>query len=146
MKKILWICLIIILVYATIITILYFNVNNNYKELNKKYDLLVHTEAPLITYTFYAKIESVDKVNNTILIKGLDFDTVYKKEYLLKITDETQLIGNGNTQGSNILKISDFNSNQYISVTYGGAIKNEKDYDGIDLVTRIQLLEDLNNN
>ncbi|MBR0427783.1 MAG: hypothetical protein IJK18_06265 [Clostridia bacterium] len=144
MKKLLGICLIIIIVYSIIITILYINNNNSFKEAKEKLNIFEHTEAPPITHTFYARIQNIDKDKNTILVKGLEFDTIYNKKYLLKISEETLLIGNGNTDGSNVLVISSFNNNQYISVTYAGAIEISNDYDIIGKITKIQLLEDRN--
>ena len=145
MKKIIGICLIAIIIYSSIITILYINVNYRFEEAKEKIHIYEHTEAPPITHTFYAKILNIDIANNTILVKGLDFDTIYNKKYLLEISNETLLIGNGNTDGSNVLALTSFNSNQYISVTYAGAIENSKDYDIIGMVAKIQLLEDRNN-
>ena len=144
MKKLIGICLIIIIVYSIIITTLYINTNNSFKEAKEKLNIFEHTEAPPITHTFYARIQNIDIDKNTILVKGLEFDTIYNKKYLLKISKETLLIGNGNTDGSNVLVISSFNNNQYISVTYAGAIENSNDYDIIGKITKIQLLEDRN--
>ena len=151
MKKVLGISLGFVFIYSVIITILYINTtnnlkntNNNLEELNKKYDVLVHTEAMPITTTFYAQIENVDLENNFILVKGLDFDTIYNKKYLLKISDKTFLIGNGNTGGSNILNLSCFENNQYVSVTYEGVIENSENYDIIDTIQKVQLLENRN--
>ena len=144
MKKILGICLTVIIIYSSIITILYINTSKSFKETKEKINIFEHTEAPPITHTFYARIQNVDIDNNTILVKGLDFDTIYSKKYLLKISEETLLIGNGNTDGSNVLVISSFNNNQYISVTYAGAIEHSNDYEIIGKITKIQLLEDRN--
>ena len=144
MKKLLGICLIIIIVYSIIITILYINTNSSFKEAKEKLDIFENTEAPPITHTFYARIQNIDIDKNTILVKGLEFDTIYNKKYLLKVSKETLLIGNGNTDGSNVLVISSFNNNQYISVTYAGAIETSYDYDIIGKITKIQLLEDRN--
>lgn len=144
MKRILGICLIIIIIYSSIITILYINTNNSFKENKERLNVYEHTKAPPITHTFYARIQNIDIENNTILVKGLDFDTIYNKKFLLKISEETLLIGNGNTDGSNVLLISSFNNNQYISVTYAGAIETSNDYEIIGEITKIQLLEDRN--
>ncbi len=144
MKKILGISLAIIFLYSVIVTVSYINTNNNLKEINEKYNIIVHTEAPPITLTFYAQIENVNLENNTILVKGLDFDTIYNKKYLLKISDDTLVIGNGNTGGSNLLTLSCFENNQYIAVTYSGVIDVSTDYDIIETITKIQLLQDRN--
>lgn len=152
MKKMLKISLIIILIiYSMFITVLYIDTNDNLNETNKSlneikenYDIIVHTEAPQTMYTFYAQIENIDLDNNKILVKGLDFDTVYKNKYLLEISEETLLIGNGNTGGSNLLTLSSFEKNQYVSVTYYGVIGISTDYDTIKNIDKIQLLEDRN--
>lgn len=152
MKKMLKISLIIILIiYSIFITVLYIDTNDNLNATNKSlseikenYDIIVHTEAPLTMHTFYAQIENVDLDNNKILVKGLDFDTVYKNKYLLEISEETLLIGNGNTGGSNLLTLSCFEKNQYVAVTYYGAIGISTDYDTIENIDKIQLLEDRN--
>ena len=144
MKKILGICLTVIIIYSSIITILYINTSKSFKEAKEKLNIFEHTEAPPITHTFYARIQNVDIDNNTILVKGLDFDTISNKKYLLKISEETLLIGNGNTDGSNVLVNSSFNNNQYISVTYAGAIEHSNDYEIIGKITKIQLLVDRN--
>ena len=151
MKKILEISLVFIFIYSIIVTLLYINTNNklketnnSLKEINEKYNTIASLEAPPTMLTFYAQIEDVDLDNNTILVKGLDFDTVYKKKYLLEISNETLLIGNGNTGGSNLLTLSCFEDNQYIAVTYYGAIDISTDYDIIEKIDKIQLLEERN--
>jgi hypothetical protein len=151
MKKMLEISLVIIFIYSAIVTVLYINTNSNLKEtnnmlkeINEKYNTITNIEAPPTLLTFYAQIEDIDLGNNTILVKGLDFDTVYKKKYLLKISDETWLIGNGNTGGSNLLTLSCFENNQYIAVTYYGVIDISTDYDIIEKIDKIQLLEERN--
>ena len=151
MKKILGVILVIIFVYSVIITVLYINSsnnlkesNNNLKEINEKYNIIVNNEASPITLTFYAQIEDVDLENNTILVKGLEFDTIYNKKYLLKISNDTLIIGNGNTRGSNLLTLSCLDNKQYIAVTYSGVINVSTDYDIIETITKVQLLQDRN--
>ena len=144
MKKILWIILIIMIAYSSVITILYVNMNKEFKKTKNDLKSLTNVQAPPITSTFYAQIQKVDMDKNTILVKGLDFDTVYNKEYLLELSDETLLIGNGNTGGSNVLTLSCFYSNQYISVTYSGAIQYSEEYDIIGRIHKVQLLEERN--
>lgn len=151
MKKILEISLFVIFIYSAIVTVLYINTNNNLKEtnnslkeINEQYNIIANAEAPEIMSTFYAQIENVDLDNNTILVKGLDFDTVYKKQYLLEISAETWLVGNGNTGGSNLLTLSCFENSQYIAVTYYGVIDVSTDYDIIEKIDKIQLLEERN--
>jgi len=151
MKKILEISLVIIFIYSAVVTVLYINTNNNLKETNnslkeikENYDIIANTEAPPTMYTFYAQIEKVDLDNNTILVKGLDFDTVYKNKYLLEISEKTLLIGNGKTGGSNLLSLSCFENNKYIAVTYYGVIGCSTEYDIIEKVDKVQLLEDRN--
>lgn len=148
LKKVIFI---IIIIYSVVVTILYMDTYNNLnktnqtlKKIHEEYNIIANTEAPPILYTFYAQIENVDLENNTLLVKGLDFDTVYKNKYLLKISEETWLIGNGNTGGSNLLTLSCFEKNQYISVTYSGAIGISDDYEVIEKINKLQLLEDRN--
>ena len=92
MKRILEISLFVIFIYSAIVTVWYINTNNklketnnNLKEINEQYNIIAHAEAPEIMSIFYAQIENVDLDNNTILVKGLDFDTVYKNlKYQIK--------------------------------------------------------------
>lgn len=151
MKKILEISLFVIFIYSVIVTLLYIYTNNNLKqansnlkEINEQNSSIANTEAPPTMHTFYAQIENVSLETNTILVKGLDFDTVYNKKYLLKISDETWLVGNGNTGGSNVLTLSCFENNQYIAITYYGVIDVSTDYDIIEKIDKIQLLEERN--
>lgn len=151
MKKIIVISLVIICVYSAVITVLYVNTNNNLKEVNnnleeanERLDTYEHTVADPVATTFYAQIENIDFDNNTILVKGLDFDTVYKNKYLLEISDETWLIGNGNANGSNLLTLSCFENKQYVAVTYYGVISSSVDYDIIEKIDKVQLLEERN--
>lgn len=142
---------IIIIIYSIFVTILYINTCNNLKEtqnnlneIKEEYDIIAKTEAPPTMHTFYAQIENVDIENNKLLVKGLEFDTIYKNKYLLEISEETLLIGNGNTGGSNLLTLSCFEKNQYISVTYYGVIGFSDDYEVIEKIDKVQLLEDRN--
>lgn len=139
-----------IFIYSIIITILYINTSNNLKETDnklkeskEKYNSIAITETSPTTYTFYAQIEDIDLEHNTIIVKGLEFDTVYKGKYLLEISNDTFIIGNGNTNGSNLLTLSYLKRNQHIAVTYSGVIDVSTNYDVIDKIDKVQLLEKL---
>ena len=56
MKKILWIILIIMIAYSSVITILYVNMNKEFKKTKNDLKSLTNVQAPPITSTFYAQI------------------------------------------------------------------------------------------
>ena len=95
----------------------------------------------IFIYSIIITILYINTINN---LKETDNKLKESKEkYLLEISNDTFIIGNGNTNGSNLLTLSYLKRNQHIAVTYSGVIDVSTNYDVIDKIDKVQLLEEL---